>query len=311
MNASLHGWLVIDKPSGMSSCAVVSHIKRFIHTNFYPAEKKCPLKVGHGGTLDPLATGVLPIAIGEATKTVPYIMDALKEYSFVVTWGENRTTQDAEGDVTETSRKRPSLLEIKTLLPKFQGALLQMPPAYCALKIQGERAYARARAGQEVHLSPRSVYIEDLSLTDFQKNAATFFVRCAKGTYVRSLARDLAKSLGTCGHVTSLKRIKVGLFDLSRAISLDNLQRLGHKRGENFFSLDAVLDDIPAVRVSEDQSKALKYGQKILFSWEAPELSKGQEILVVVKNPKEASLGFALYKPLEKTLHLKRGFNVS
>ncbi len=310
MNSFLHGWLIIDKPYGVSSTHVVSRLKYFLRSTFFPSFKKMPLKIGHGGTLDPLATGVLPIALGEATKTVDYIMGSLKEYVFEVTWGESRATDDREGDVIETSPRRPSPSEITQVLPSFLGNISQIPPIYSALKVNGVRSYARARQGEEVILSPRLVTVETLTLLEAKKNSATFFINCGKGTYIRSIARDLAKTLGTCGYVSALKRTKVGLFDLSCTISLDNLERLGHKISENLFSLDAVLDDIPAVSVSEEQALALKQGQKVSFSYEPQLLLKGEEPLVVVKTLGKNIIGFGHYDVPLMSLHLKRGFNL-
>ena len=272
--SSLHGWLVIDKPYGVSSSAVVTHIKKYIKRSLCAPEVKHFFKIGHGGTLDPLATGILPIALGEATKTVSYIMDAFKEYVFDVTWGESRSTDDQEGEVVETLSYFPSPQEIHSILSAFQGEIWQTPPLYSALKIKGKRSCDRVRRGEIITLPPRKIFIEQIRVIECQKKKATFWVRCGKGTYIRSLARDMAKSLGTRGYVSALKRTKVGQFNLSCAISLDNLERLGHKVEEKLFSLNAVLDDIPAVSVSHDQAKALKQGQTLVFLDNAQSLLK-------------------------------------
>lgn len=310
MNFSLHGWFVIDKPYRISSASLVNKIKFKILETFYPHSKKLRLKVGHGGTLDPLATGLLPIALGEATKTVDFVMDAPKEYLFEVTWGESRTTDDKEGKILETCSRRPSLSEIEKVLPSFHGEILQTPPLYTALKINGERAYTRVRRGEIISPTPRTIMVHHLKILETQKDRATFSLRCGKGTYVRAVARDLAKTLETCGYVSSLRRTKVGFFDESHIISLDNLDRLGHKLGENFFSLDAVLDDIPAVTVCEKDAQALSQGQKVRFSLDLQTLSKRKDLLFVVKSHSQRFIGLAFYETPSMSLHLKRGFNL-
>ncbi|MBS0185784.1 MAG: tRNA pseudouridine(55) synthase TruB [Proteobacteria bacterium] len=310
MTSFLHGWLPLDKPYGISSTQALTRLKHFVHQTFFSSFKKMPLKIGHGGTLDPLATGVLPIALGEATKTVDYVMGSSKEYLFEVTWGERRTTDDKEGEILEVSSLRPSATQILSVLPSFTGLISQRPPLYSALKIKGVPSYKLARSGEDVILSERIIKIETLTLLDAKIDSATFFVRCGKGTYIRSIARDLAKTLGTCGYVSSLKRTKVGLFDLSCTISLDNLERVGHKISENLFSLDAVLDDIPAVSVSEKEALALKQGQKVNLSERPQLLSKGEGTLVVVKTEGKNIIGFGHYDVPLMSLHLKRGFNL-
>ena len=253
--ARLNGWLVIDKPAGLSSAHIVGQIKRLTGGQ----------KVGHGGTLDPLATGVLPIAIGEATKTVAYVMLGTKTYRFTVTWGEGRDTDDGEGDITETSEVRPSRREIEALVPEFIGEISQLPPIYSALKVSGRRAYALARANKPVTLEPRQVRIDSLLLRDSNENTATFDVICGKGTYIRALARDLAHRLGTFGHVSALRRTAVGPFSENAAISLDIVGSLVHsaRLAAHVLPVEAPLADIPALELTESDAQRLRSGQVI------------------------------------------------
>ncbi|MBM3541566.1 MAG: tRNA pseudouridine(55) synthase TruB, partial [Alphaproteobacteria bacterium] len=215
----VHGWIVLDKPLGLSSAGAVAAVKRALDA----------AKAGHAGTLDPLATGVLPVALGEATKTASYVVDARKVYAFTVRWGEARDTDDAEGRVTAKSAHRPTADAIRAALPAFIGRVAQTPPVFAAIKIGGERAYARARREEDVELAPRVVEIEALELLDRpDADHARFRVGCGKGTYVRALARDLAVRLGTVGHIQALRREAVGRFGLESAISLAQLEVLGH-----------------------------------------------------------------------------------
>ena len=254
-NRNLDGWLVIDKPSGPSSAKIVGCIKRL--TSGY--------KVGHGGTLDPLATGVLPIAIGEATKTVAYAMEGSKSYQFTAAWGEARETDDCEGKISETSPVRPSKIAIQAALPKFTGEINQVPPAYSALKVAGKRAYALARSGKEVALAPRQIWIKKLELIEFEQGSAMFEVTCGKGTYIRALVRDLAKRLGTVGHVSQLRRTAVGPFHESAAISLDIVETLMHsaRLAAQILPVDTALADIPALELTESDALRLRSGQTI------------------------------------------------
>ena len=258
----LDGWLIIDKPLGRSSAQIVGRIKYLIK------QAGCKLKVGHGGTLDPLATGVLPIAIGEATKTVAYVMDGRKAYRFTVKWGEARDTDDAEGKVIESSDKRPTKQGIEANLGQFIGKISQMPPKFSAIKVSGQRAYALARANKEVTLQPRLVRIEQLILRNYDLETATFDVICGKGTYIRSLARDLALSLGTVGHVSELRRTMVGPFTENAAISLDKVESLVHsaRLAVQILSVEAPLADIPALELNEMDAERLRFGQAIPVS---------------------------------------------
>ncbi|MBS0527213.1 MAG: tRNA pseudouridine(55) synthase TruB [Proteobacteria bacterium] len=257
------GWVVLDKPLGMGSTQAVGKVRWL-----FSAEK-----AGHGGTLDPLATGVLPIALGEATKTVPFIMDGRKEYRFTLRFGEARSTDDGEGEVIATSDVRPSDEAIRAVLGQFIGDVEQMPPAYSALKIGGQRAYDLARAGEAVKLKPRMVRIDRLELLARpDADHADFVVGCGKGTYIRSLGRDLAKALGTVGHLSALRRTAVGPFREEAAISLPKLETLGHIPPllGALVPVATALDDIPALALTGTQADRLRHGQPVLLTRDAP-----------------------------------------
>ena len=245
----MHGWLIIDKPVGPGSTDIVSAVKRALRQGEYPK-----MKVGHGGTLDPLASGVLPVALGEATKLCGRMLDSDKAYDFTVTFGAETDTLDAEGKVTETSDVRPSREDVEQVLPRFTGQIEQVPPAYSALKIDGKAAYARARAGETVEMKSRGVTIHELAIRDVSDGAVTLTAAVSKGTYIRSLARDVARSLGSVGHVTMLRRVKAGPFTLDQAISLDKLAELARERRleQALLPLTAGVDDIPALPVTPD-----------------------------------------------------------
>ena len=252
----MNGWILLDKPYGMSSTQAGNIVRRLTKS----------AKAGHAGTLDPLATGVLPIALGEATKTIPYMMEDRKQYRFQVTWGEQRTTGDAEGVVDSTSLSRPDKQAIIAVLPQFTGIIQQCPPAFSAIKVEGQRAYALARAGEAVILTSRPVTIHELILESMASpDQATFLVTCGTGTYVRSLARDLAQALGTVGYVSSLRRTFVGKFQEKDTILLEKLRELSHKStiDQGILPLGAVLDDIPAVPVTAEDADLIRQGQRI------------------------------------------------
>ncbi|MEJ0071695.1 MAG: tRNA pseudouridine(55) synthase TruB [Pseudomonadota bacterium] len=254
--APISGWLNVDKPVGPSSSAVVGRLKRALGA----------AKVGHGGTLDPLASGVLPIAFGEATKVIGFVVDADKRYRFTVRWGEARTTDDAEGEVLATSPCRPSAAAIGAALPGLTGTIEQVPPKFSAIKLAGQRAYALARAGAPVELAPRRVEVHALRLVDqADADEAVFEVSCGKGTYVRSLARDLALALGTVGHVVALRRLAVGPFPAETAIPLDLLTELGHSAAalERLLPILTPLADIPAVAVTGAEAELIRNGQAV------------------------------------------------
>ena len=252
--AAHHGWLVLDKPLGISSAAAVAIVRR----------KFDGIKAGHGGTLDPLASGILPIALGEATKTTAYAMGAEKSYEFEVKWGEQTQTDDSEGDVIATSDIIPNEADITAILGEFIGLIQQRPPAYSAVKIGGKRAYAIARhEGEMPELAPREIRIDDLQLVSADGDRARFGVDCGKGAYIRSLARDLGLRLGTVAHVTELRRTKVGQFSLKNAISLDFLENLSDSAAASQFVMPvlAALDDIPALLITPEEAQKLRFGQ--------------------------------------------------
>jgi tRNA pseudouridine55 synthase len=252
----IHGWIVLDKPGGMTSAQAVAAVRRITGA----------AKAGHGGTLDPLATGVLPIALGEATKTVAWAIEGRKLYHFTVRWGEARDTDDAEGALVATSAVRPSRAAIEAALPGFVGAVMQRPPNYSALKVAGERAYDLARGGAEFALAPRPVAIDELRLLAVRDpDHAAFAALVGRGTYVRALARDLGEALGTCAHVVELCRRGVGRFRLEQAISLENLAALGHNAAasEHLLPIETALDDIPALALTEAEAHALRCGQTV------------------------------------------------
>jgi tRNA pseudouridine55 synthase len=266
----MHGWLILDKPLGLTSAQCVAACKRLLRPFTDQKSKHGHFKIGHGGTLDPLATGVLPIAFGEATKLSGYTLNADKGYDFTISFGTATSTQDAEGEVITTSDVRPTLAQIEAILPRFTGPIDQVPPVYSALKVDGKRAYARARAGEVVEMASRRIVVHGLTVQPHPnpspegEGLITLSLLCSKGTYVRSLARDIALALGTVGHVSMLKRTKAGPFGLAQAISLDSFAQVC-ARGEPSVALlpiTAGLDDIPALAVTPDQALALRQGRR-------------------------------------------------
>ena len=259
----VHGWVVLDKPVGMTSTHAVSVIK-----HLYSAKR-----VGHAGTLDPLASGCLPIALGEATKTVPFVVDSRKTYLFTIRWGEERDTDDAEGRVVATSESRPDATAIGALLPRFTGTIEQVPPRFSAVKIDGERAYDLARDGETVELAPRAVTIHRLELLEIpDPDHAVLTAECGKGTYVRSLARDLGRALGAFGHVSALRRSRVGPFGEGDMIPLERIEALCHRAAageghlaDTLLPIETALDDIPALAVSPADAARLARGQAVLL----------------------------------------------
>ncbi|HET7884765.1 MAG TPA: tRNA pseudouridine(55) synthase TruB [Bradyrhizobium sp.] len=259
----VHGWVVLDKPIGMTSTHAVAVVKRLFSAK----------RAGHAGTLDPLASGGLPIAIGEATKTVPFVMDGRKRYRFTVTWGEERVTDDTEGRVVRSSELRPTAEAIRALLPQFTGLIEQIPPQYSAIKVQGERAYDLARDGEAVELKPRPVEIHELTLTEqLDNDLSVFEAECGKGTYVRALARDMGRILGCFGHISALRRTLVGPFDENDMISLEQLEALCDRAASGEGSLadallpvETALDDIPALAVTRADAARLHRGQAVLL----------------------------------------------
>ena len=257
----LNGWIILDKPLGLTSAQGVAAVKRILRSAGLPIPR-----IGHGGTLDPLATGVLPIACGEATKLAGRMLDAAKGYEFTVQFGTETSTLDAEGAVVATSDVRPTADEVAAIPDAFTGEQEQVPPAYSALKVDGQRAYALARAGAEVQLATRRITVHRLDLVATTPDSATFAARVSKGTYIRSLARDIARALGTVGHVTMLRRTRSGPFGLTQAISLDKLAELvqGPHPEQALLPLMTGLDDIPALAITPDEAAALKQGRRLL-----------------------------------------------
>lgn len=258
------GWLILDKPVDFGSTEAVGKIKWLFNAQ----------KAGHAGTLDPLASGMLPIALGDATKTVPYVMDGRKIYEFTVTWGEERSTDDLEGEVTETSANRPGEDEIRALLPRYTGIISQIPPQFSAIKIAGERAYDLAREGETVEIPSREVEIHRLTLLKVETDRAFFEVECGKGTYVRSLARDFGRELGCFGHISSLRRSFVAPFAEETMVPLADLVALEEieDREERLAALDAFLVEtsealsaLPQIRISGDQAHRLRMGNPIIL----------------------------------------------
>jgi tRNA pseudouridine55 synthase len=316
----VHGWLIVDKPVGSGSTDIVSAVKRALRAGGYPK-----LKVGHGGTLDPLASGMLPVALGEATKLCGRMLDSDKVYEFTIRFGAETSTLDAEGEVVATSERRPSLDEVEAVLGRFTGEIEQVPPIYSALKVGGRRAYDLARAGAEVELQPRRVTIHSLSvraepvealtssLAEKKKESpstssrrtvgeVTLTASVSKGTYIRSLARDIAYALDTVGHVSHLRRTKAGPFTLQPAISLDKLEQLGSSRRleQALLPLTAGLDDIPALPVTPDQARALRQGRKLVGIAATPGLLLATE----------SSVPVALVELSGGELRVVRGFNL-
>jgi tRNA pseudouridine55 synthase len=266
----VHGWLVLDKPVGMTSTYAVGLVKRILRAN----------RAGHAGTLDPLASGLLPIALGEATKTVSFVVEGRKVYRFTVRWGEERDTDDAEGRLTGSSAERPGVEAIRELLPRFVGTIEQVPPRYSAVKIEGERAYDLARDGEMVELQPRSVDVHRLDLAEvLDADHAVFAAECGKGTYVRALARDMGRVLGCFGHVAALRRTAVGPFDEEVATGLDALQRLEtmESSGEPapLLPIESGLTGLPALRVSPADAGRLARGQAVLLRGRDAPLMEG------------------------------------
>ena len=255
----VHGWVNLDKPHGISSAKAAAIVRRVFDA----------AKAGHGGTLDPLASGVLPIALGEATKTVSYTMGKSKTYAFSLAWGAETSTDDTEGEITRQSDTRPSDEAIDHALQQFQGVIDQVPPDYSAIKIDGSRAYDLARqadAGQPLPaLKPREVRIDQFRRLDSNAAGARFFVGCGKGAYIRALARDLGRAVGSAAHVTDLRRLSVGQFHADDAISLDFLEKLTHSAAafEHLHPVLSALDDIPALPISGNEATKLRHGQTL------------------------------------------------
>jgi len=257
----VHGWVVLDKPVGMTSTQAVGAVRRAFDAQ----------KAGHAGTLDPLATGILPIALGEATKTVPFAVDGEKAYRFTVRWGAETETDDTEGAVAATSDKRPSRADIEAILPRFRGEVSQVPPVYSAIKIDGARAYDLARDGETVVLEARTVIIDRLALVDQPDEAtAVFEAECGKGTYVRAIARDIGRLLGCYGHVIALRRTRVGPFDEASSLKMEEISDAASSGGADavlrlLTPVEAALQELPELLVSQSDAASLTRGQPVLI----------------------------------------------
>jgi tRNA pseudouridine55 synthase len=249
------GWLVLDKPVGITSTHAVSRLRRLFNAK----------KAGHAGTLDPLASGILPIAFGEATKTVPYVQEGEKAYRFTVRWGEETDSDDSDGRVVRVSPHRPGADQIVAALPRFTGTIMQTPPVYSAIKIAGERAYDIARDGETVVLKPRPVTILSLELVETQSDFATFETQCGKGAYVRALARDLGRALDCFGHVVALRRTRVGPFYEADAITLSALEADPAASPAAILGVEAGLAEVPCVVVDRDGASRLRRGQSLIL----------------------------------------------
>lgn len=251
----MHGWIILDKPSGRTCIQAAGRVKRLTGQK----------KIGHAGTLDPLASGVLPLALGEATKTMPYMVEGQKTYCFRASWGEERNTDDSEGEVTMTSQMCPQQSQLEDLVPQFTGAIRQTPPMFSAIMVRGQRAYAMARAGEQVELAAREVQIDSLKIIEHTEKHTEFEMSCGKGTYVRSLVRDMGRQLGCYGHVSVLRRTAVGKFHEKDAISLEMLEEMMHKGAPDFLlPVESALDDILALLQADSWSTSrLKRGQAV------------------------------------------------
>jgi len=315
-----HGWIILDKPLELGSTQAVGAVKRNLREAGLLGKGKNKLKVGHGGTLDPLATGVLPIALGEATKLCGRMLDASKIYEFTIAFGDETETLDAEGEVSETSAHRPNFAHVEAILTQFTGPIEQIPPKYSALKIDGKRAYDLARAGDEVEMKMRSVTIHALEIRQPDPMSSsddivsemgvleevTLIANVSKGTYIRSLARDIARALGTVGHVSMLRRTKAGPFMLKHAISLDKLNEIGKGADikDYLLPLEAGLDDIPAFDLTPDQARLLRQGQRL----DEQDLI-GNPAINGLFLATEDSSPVALAELVDGTIKVVRGFN--
>lgn len=256
-NKDINGWIILDKPQGISSNQALRKIQYLLHAK----------KAGHIGTLDPFATGVLPLAFGEATKLIPYLEGTEKTYEFTLKFGQATTTADTEGEICETSPSIPTPEQIQNILPQFTGKITQIPPKYSAIHINGKRAYDLARANIEFEIPSREINIKKLTLLDFfpKQNSAYFRVKCSKGTYIRTLGTDIAQALGSCGHLTTLRRTQNGFFNLSDTILLDNLKNILYKQSGNFSlkPVETFLCDITVIALTKEEALRLKQGQAI------------------------------------------------
>nr|WP_315459428.1 tRNA pseudouridine(55) synthase TruB [uncultured Sphingorhabdus sp.] len=303
----MHGWIILDKPLGLGSTQAVAAVKRNLRSAGFGK-----VKVGHGGTLDPLATGVLPIALGEATKLCGRMLDASKTYDFTISFGMETSGLDAEGEVVATSEVRPTLEQVEQVLAQFTGSIEQIPPAYSAIKIDGKRAYDLARAGETVEMKSRAVTVYALSVgqtepllpTDAPLTAITLTADVSKGTYIRSLARDIAYALGTVGYVSMLRRTRAGPFALNGAISLDKLNAFGQGAAQEdvILPIEAGLVDIPALDLSPEQARAIQQGRVLtgIAMKDGLHWARGADLRPI-----------ALVESIDGELKTVRGFNLT
>ncbi len=297
-----HGWICVDKPLNMGSTDVVRHLRRLFRTR----------RVGHAGTLDPLATGVLPVALNEGTKCIPYIQNTEKAYEFTVKWGSQTTTDDLEGEIIHESKIRPAESDIQRVLPSFIGETLQTPPPFSAVRIKGERAHLKARRGETVEIPPRPILIQELELLSHDEEAyeTQFRVHCGKGTYVRALARDLGQKLGCFGHVTALRRTQVGAFNLSVAFSLEKIEEICNKgeHGRSLLNLAFGLDDILAITFSKEHLSHFRKGMSVVL--EKPPIGIAENTLVKCLSAAGEFIGFGNFDPATGVVNPKRVFNI-
>jgi len=289
-----HYWLNIDKPLGLSSAKIVAMVKKMTGAK----------KVGHAGTLDPLASGVLPIAVNKATKTCDYIVNATKKYYFEITWGELRDTDDFEGSIVETSTKRPEISDIIDVLPHFLGEISQTPSKFSAIKINGKKAYELARSNTEFELKPRLIHITQIHLIFNNKTKAGFEISCSKGTYIRSFARDLSMKLGTCGFVSTLRRIEVGQFHINNIISLDKLKNMitfSRVFDDSIFKLRDVLYFMAEIAINDDLYFKVKNGQTIQISFDSSDLNQ-DNLVKIINNDVIVGLGKISENGLKPTI---------
>lgn len=301
VRGNAHGWLILDKPAGMTSTKAGSIVKRAFKT-------KC---LGHLGTLDPFATGVLPLALGEATKTIPYLNANIKEYEFEITFGEERDSHDIDGQVVSTTEIIPTAQEIKAALPKFLGSITQIPPEYSAIKIEGKRACDLVRQGKEVKIFPRTIDIYEFELiTMVSRAVARLRVLCGAGTYVRSLGRDLAKSLNSLGYINQLRRTRVGKFSLKNSQNIDTVlyKASCNEQRTLLLSIRDVLDDIPAFSVFDDNLGKIRLGQSIEYLNSYGELTENQTVLLLCEDEEsgQATKEFALAQINQGRIYPKR-----
>ena len=294
----IHGWIFLDKPVGLTSNATLSRVKRLLGRK---------IKAGFVGTLDPFASGLLPIAIGEATKTIFFMDDTKKTYEFEITFGSETDTGDCDGEVTSRSEMLPSKEDLQKALPYFLGEIVQIPPKFSAIKIKGKRAYDLARKNIEVEMPSRKVQIYSLTLLQYEASKATFLTECGKGTYIRSLGRDIARYLGCLGYISTLRRTNLGKFSIKNAISLDKLEEMLHNAPKYSYilPLDLVLDDIPVMNVNVEEAKCIRYGRCIPLAESLRTLPEGATVFV-----KFEAVALALGSIKDNMFHPSRVFNI-